>query len=71
MIQSKSDLEYYIQQDRINNGQSPNRKIGEAIKTFFFPNAIGYLFYLRHVEYYMNILNSANCQEFLRKSVIS
>lgn len=55
MIQSKSDLEYYIQQDRINNGQSPNRKIGEAIKTFFFPNAIGYLFYLRHVEYYMNI----------------
>ena len=55
MIQSKLDLEYYIQQDRINNGQSPNRKIGEAIKTFFFPNAIGYLFYLRHVEYYMNI----------------
>lgn len=55
MIQSKADLQYYIQQDRKNNGYFANRGLGEAIKAFFYPNAIAYLYYLRHVEYHKNV----------------
>ena len=55
MIQSKNDLHYYIKQDRKNNERTEKRSIGEAIKDFFFPNAIAYLYYLRHVEYYRNV----------------
>lgn len=39
----------------MNNGCSSNRNLIEAIKDFFFPNAIAYLYYLRHVEYYRNV----------------
>ncbi len=63
MIRSKTDLQYYIQQDRKNNGRSAKRGIGEAIKDFFYPNSIAFLYYLRHVEYYRNVPTA--CGKFL------
>lgn len=63
MIKSKADLRYYIQQDRKMNGCPTKRGVGEAIKDFFFPNALAFLNYMRHVEYYKNVHTA--CGKFL------
>ena len=55
MIKSKADLVFYIQRDRLMNGRSSRRCLGEAIKDFFFPNRLAYLYYMRHVEFFRNV----------------
>lgn len=64
MITSKKDLKYYIQQDRLMNGYLSKRRFSEIIKTFFFPNAVSHLRYLRKLEYYTNVHSSVN--KFMR-----
>ena len=55
MIQSRTDLKYYIQQDRINNKDYYPSKIIMLLKIVFFPNLrLKYLYLLRKTEYFTN-----------------
>ena len=56
MIQSKTDLKYYIEQDRLMNGvQKKSNTFRSKIKEFFIPNLqLRFLYYLRKAEYYSN-----------------
>lgn len=55
MIKSKTDLSYYIEQDRLMNGYPARRGFCEIIKNMFFPNAVSHLRYLRKLEYFTNV----------------
>lgn len=55
MIQSKAELNYYIQQDRIVNGV-PNQYslICKLLGILYPAYSVKFLYYLRHEEYYIN-----------------
>lgn len=55
MITSKEELKSYIKQDRLMNGRKPQRSILEVIQTFFYPNQVAFLRYMRKVAYYRNV----------------
>lgn len=56
MIQSKQQMQQYIQQDRLMNAGYTHKGIKRAIKELLIPNPILlYLLFLRKAEYYTNV----------------